>query len=146
MTMLSKALQICVNAHNNQFDKAGQPYALHPLKVMYLLKSVDEELQAIALLHDVIEDTSTTYRDLLEAGMSERVINGVRALTKQRGQSYEDYKESVFANVDAMRVKLADLRHNSDLRRLKGVSERDIARTATYHVFASEIQERLRNA
>lgn len=141
--MLGKMLVIATNAHQGQFDKGNQPYILHPLKVMHYLKSEDEELQCIALGHDVIEDTSVTYQDLRDAGISERVIEGIRALTKIPGQTYEEYKEAVFANEDAMRVKLADLRHNTDIRRLKGISDKDIARMVKYQTFFMEIKIRL---
>ena len=141
--MLGKMLVLATNAHAGQFDKGGLPYILHPLKVMHYVKSDDEELQCIALGHDIIEDTDTTYRDLREAGMSQRVIAGIQALTKQPGQTLEEYKDGVFANRDAMLVKLADLRHNTDVRRLKGVSERDIARMARYHQFHMEIKAKL---
>jgi (p)ppGpp synthase/HD superfamily hydrolase len=112
---------------------------------MHYLKTDDEELMCMALGHDVIEDTSVTYKDLREAGLSERVIEGIRALTKQPGQTYDEYKQGVFANKDAMRVKMADLRHNTDIRRLKGVSEKDLARLAKYHMFYLELQTRLEN-
>jgi guanosine-3',5'-bis(diphosphate) 3'-pyrophosphohydrolase len=141
--MLNKMLILMVNAHAGQFDRGGNPYALHPLKVMHYLKTDDEELMCIALGHDVIEDTSTTYADLREAGMTERVIEGIRALTKQPGQTYDEYKAGVFTNRDAMLVKCADLRHNTDIRRLKGVSEKDIARMAKYHQFYMEIKAKL---
>jgi guanosine-3',5'-bis(diphosphate) 3'-pyrophosphohydrolase len=141
--MLDTMLVIVTNAHHGQFDKGGNPYILHPLKVMHYLKSDDEELMCMALGHDVIEDTKVTYKDLREAGITERVINGIRALTKQPGQTYDEYKQGVFENEDAMRVKLADLRHNTDIRRLKGVTEKDIARMAKYHTFYLEIQSKL---
>lgn len=141
--MLDKMLVLCTNAHHGQFDKGGRPYILHPLRVMSFLKTDDEELQCIALGHDVIEDTKTTYADLRAAGISERVIEGIRALTKVPGETYEEYKERVFASHDAMIVKSCDLRHNSDIRRLKGVTEKDIARIAKYHTFYLEIQARL---
>jgi len=141
--MLAKMIVIATNAHAGQFDRGGNPYILHPLKVMHYLKSDDEELQCIALGHDVIEDTAVTYKDLKESGISDRVITGIRALTKQPGQTYDEYKEGVFASEDAMRVKMSDLRHNTDIRRLKGVSEKDIARMAKYHQFYMEIQCKL---
>jgi len=141
--MLAKMLVIATNAHDGQFDRGGNPYILHPLKVMHYLKSDDEELMCMALGHDVIEDTSVTFKDLREAGISERVIEGIRALTKMPGQTYEEYKEGVFANKDAMKVKMADLRHNSDIRRLKGVTEKDIARIAKYNKFYLELRDRL---
>ena len=143
--MLAKMLVIATNAHAGQFDKGGNPYILHPLKVMHYTKSSDEEIQCIALGHDVIEDTSVTYKDLRDTGISERVISGIRALTKLPGQTLEEYKEGVFANPDSMIVKSADLRHNSDIRRLKGVTEKDVARIAKYMQFYSEIQEKLAN-
>jgi len=141
--MLAKMLVIATNAHDGQFDRGGNPYILHPLKVMHYLKSDDEELMCMALGHDVIEDTSVTFKDLREAGISERVIEGIRALTKMPGQTYEEYKGGVFANKDAMKVKMADLRHNSDIRRLKGVTEKDIARIAKYNKFYLELRDRL---
>ena len=141
--MLAKMLVIATNAHAGQYDKGGLPYILHPLKVMHYLHSDDEELQCIALGHDVIEDTSVTYKDLRDAGISERVIVAIRALTKLPGQTLDEYKEGVFDNPDAMKVKLSDLRHNTDIRRLKGVTEKDIARMAKYHQFFMEIQAKL---
>jgi (p)ppGpp synthase/HD superfamily hydrolase len=130
--MLDKMLLIVTNAHHGQFDKGGSPYILHPLKVMHYLKTDDEELMCMALGHDVIEDTKTTYAELREAGISERVISAIKCLTKQPGQTLEEYKDVIFSNTDAMRVKMADLRHNSDL-----------ARMAKYHMFYLEIKARL---
>jgi (p)ppGpp synthase/HD superfamily hydrolase len=138
--MLDKAIHLATNAHHGQFDKGGKPYILHPLRVMSFIKTDDEELQCIALLHDVVEDTDVTYSDLGAAGMSLRVIEGVQALTKQKGYSYETYKQQVMANRDAMMVKMADLRHNTDIRRLKGVAEKDIKRMAKYHEFYVELK------
>ena len=89
--MLATMLVIATNAHDGQYDKGGAPYILHPLKVMHYLKSDDEELMCMALGHDVIEDTPVTYKDLRDAGISERVIIAIRALTKQPGQTYEEY-------------------------------------------------------
>ena len=137
--LLNKMLVLATNAHAGQYDKGGKPYILHPLKVMHYLKSEDEELQCIALGHDIVEDCGVTYADLREQGFTDRVVAGIRAMTKVAGETYEDYKEKVFANEDAMRVKMADLRHNTDIRRLKGVTEKDIARVAKYHNFYLEI-------
>ena len=141
--LLGKVLVLATNAHAGQFDRGGKPYILHPLKVMHYLKTDDEELQCIALLHDVVEDTDTSWKDLEAIGCTERVLNAVRALTKLPGQTYDEYKETVFANEDAMRVKLCDLRHNTDIRRLKGVTQKDIERIAKYNRFFLEIQAKL---
>ena len=141
--LLGNVLVLATNAHRGQTDRGGRPYILHPLKVMHYLKSDDEELQCIALLHDVVEDTETTYQDLEDAGCTPRVLAGVKALTKVPGQTYDEYKEAVFANEDAMRVKMSDLRHNTDIRRLKGVTQKDLDRVAKYHVFYLELQCKL---
>jgi (p)ppGpp synthase/HD superfamily hydrolase len=141
--MLDRAIAFAARMHEGQFDKGGKPYILHPLAVMHMLQTEDVELQCIAVLHDVIEDTSADEWDLLDINMSDRVVSAVVALTKVYDQTYEDYKEVVFANRDAMRVKLCDLRHNSDLTRLKGVSEKDLTRAAKYAKFYHEIKERL---
>lgn len=141
--MLSQAIHIATTAHHGQFDKGGVSYILHPLKVLHYLKTDDEELQCIAMLHDVIEDTKVTYCDLIEIGISIRVVAAIRCLTKQPGQTLDEYKSAVFSNKDAMLVKLCDLRHNSDIRRLKGVTEKDLDRMAKYHRFYLEIQSRL---
>jgi GTP diphosphokinase / guanosine-3',5'-bis(diphosphate) 3'-diphosphatase len=143
LKMLSKMLVLATNAHDGQFDKGGKPYILHCLKVMEYLRSEDEELQCIALGHDLVEDTAVTYLDLWSAEFSARVINGINALTKRQEQTYEEYKAQVFTNRDAMLVKLCDLRHNSDIRRLKGVTDKDIARIRRYHEFYTQIKERL---
>lgn len=139
--LLNKMLVLATNAHSNQYDRGGNPYILHPLKVMHYLRSEDEELQCIALGHDIIEDTSVTYSQLKEEGFTDRIINGIRSLTKLPGLTYDEYKLQVIQNQDAILVKMADLRHNSDIRRLKGVTDKDIARVAKYHQFYIELQQ-----
>lgn len=131
--MLSDALVLAVTKHKDQFDKGGMPYALHTLKVMHYLKSEDMELMCIAVLHDVVEDTDVTFRDLTEKGFTPRVIDAVKLLTKMPGQTHIEYVEGIKSNRDAIAVKLADLRHNSDIRRLKGITDKDVARMKKYN-------------
>jgi len=141
-TQLAKMLTIAATAHENQFDKAGEPYLLHCLNVMLLLGEVNEEdLQCIALGHDLFEDTKITASFLKEKGFSERVIRGIQAMTKQRGQDYEEYKLQIKRNKDATKVKLADLTHNSDIRRIKEPGEKDFERTKRYRQFYTELLE-----
>ena len=142
--MLGKMIVFATNAHAGQFDKGGKPYILHPLAVMYLLDSNDEELQCIAVGHDIVEDCGVTYEQLRQEGFSERVINGIRLMTKIAGQTHQEYKEGIFSSIDAMLVKKADLKHNTDITRLKGAKEKDFARMAKYMVFYTEIEEKLR--
>ena len=140
MSQLGIAINIAVAAHEGQVDKAGKPYILHPLKVMHYTKSEDEEILAIAVLHDTVEDCKdVTWSSLYEAGLSDRVVAGVMSLTKLQGETYEQYKRKVKANPDAVIVKMADLRHNSDIRRIKGVTQKDIDRVAKYMAFYAEL-------
>ena len=91
----------------------------------------DEE-KAVAYLHDVIEDTELTLEDLREYGFSEEVLKAVDVITKEKGQDYQTYLYSVEENKLARVVKLADLRHNSDLTRLINITEKDIERKEKY--------------
>lgn len=130
--LLGKMLLFATKAHANQFDKGGNPYILHPLKVMHYCKTDDEELMAIALGHDIVEDCKVTYEELRNEGFTERVIEGIKSLTKVPGESHKDYLDKVMKNSDAVLVKLADLRHNSDIRRLKGLTQKDFDRMKRY--------------
>lgn len=140
--MLSAAIKFAAVQHDGQFDKQGAPYLLHVLKVMHYLKTDEEELNCIAVLHDVVEDTGATYQDLRAIGMSERVIDGVRILTKLPGQTKEEYLELVLSNPDTRKVKKCDLRHNMDIRRLKGFSDKDAVRLKKYSWMYSMIEEK----
>ena len=125
-----KAYEIAKRAHLGQVDKAGEDYIKHPEKVASFVKT-DEE-KAVAYLHDVIEDTELTLEDLNEYGFSKEVIEAVDIITKKRGEDYQSYLNSVKNNKLARAVKLADLRHNSDLTRLIKVTEKDIKRKEKY--------------
>ena len=142
--MLSIAIQIAVEAHAGQFDRAGKPYILHPLYILYKLRDEDEETQCIGVLHDSVEDNrKITYAYLRERGMSERVIEGVRCITKVPGETEEEYLDKVLSNVDTMKAKKEDLNHNSKLSRLKGVTEKDLDRNKKYQKMYFVINSRL---
>lgn len=139
---LDKMLVLTTTEFSGKFDKGGTPYILHCLKVMYYLKAEhDEELQCIGLGHDLVEDTNVTYVQLRSIGFSERVITGIRAMTKVPGETNDEYMDRIKACPDAIRVKLCDLRHNSDIRRLKGVTAKDVARLEKYHKMYLELKE-----
>lgn len=137
---LNKMLVLVATKFDGIYDKGGKPYILHCLAVMHKLRTEDEELMCIALGHDLIEDTDVTYQDLRDLGFSERVIHGIRCMTKVKGQTYDEYREQVKSNLDAVKVKKRDLSHNSDLRRLKGVTEKDILRAVKYMKFYDELK------
>ncbi|MFA6198982.1 MAG: HD domain-containing protein [Bacteroidales bacterium] len=145
--LLALAIKVATNAHDGQFDSTGLPYILHPLKVMAILNTKDELLNCIAVLHDVVEDTTVTLADLKHLGFPSIVIEAVDALSKRKtsGETYEEYKERVFNNYYAMRVKLADLTHNTDITRQKGIREKDLQCVLKYQIFYNEITIRLFN-
>ena len=125
-----KAYKIAKKAHLGQVDKAGEDYIKHPEKVASFVKT-DEE-KAVAYLHDVIEDTELTLEDLNKYDFSKEVLEAVDIITKKRGEDYQSYLNSVKKNKLARAVKLAELRHNSDLTRLIKVTEKDIKRKEKY--------------
>jgi hypothetical protein len=111
MGTIEKALQIAARAHEGQEDKDGQPYILHPLRVMNAVEG--QEARIAAILHDVIEDASVTTEDLRREGFSEAVLAAVDCLTHREGESYADYVVRCKGDDIARRVKLADLEDNS---------------------------------
>ncbi|MHA3042469.1 GTP pyrophosphokinase [Streptococcus sp. 517s] len=128
--MFELALSIATEAHRGQFDKAGIDYIEHPIFVASQVDS--EEEKAVALLHDVIEDSPFTAEELLLAGLPETVVAAVQILSKKKGQDYQTYLENVKSNPLARAVKLADLKHNSDLSRLETITDKDLERLEKY--------------
>ena len=129
-SMVDLALSIARKAHEGQLDKAGVDYIEHPI---YVASQVDtEEEKAVALLHDVIEDSPVSAKGLLQAGLPETVVTAVQVLTKKKEQDYQTYLETVKKNPLARVVKLADLEHNSDLSRLSSITEKDRERLKKY--------------
>ena len=129
-SMVDLALSIARKAHEGQLDKAGVDFIEHPI---YVASQVDtEEEKAVALLHDVIEDSPVSAEGLLQAGLPETVVTAVQVLTKKKEQDYQTYLETVKKNPLARVVKLADLKHNSDLSRLSSITEKDKERLKKY--------------
>lgn len=138
---LSKAILVAAIFHDGQYDKSGEPYLTHCLKVLHYLKADDEELQCIAVLHDIVEDTVIELSHLSDYGFSERITNGVFALTKQKDENYDDYIDRVMQNPDAVKVKMCDLRYNMDIRRLKSVTDKDMKRIEKYAKAYQKLKE-----
>src|ERR1035437_2145919 len=86
---LSTAIEIAAKAHSGQVDKAGESYILHPLRVMLSLTNDTERICAV--LHDVIEDTDITIEQLAKAGFSEETLNVISLLTRQKGETYNEF-------------------------------------------------------
>ena len=136
--MLERAIQIAAKAHEGQKDKAGQPYILHPLRVMLGTNSEIERICAV--LHDVIEDTPITLQILRDEGFAPEVLNVLDLLTKRKGESYDYFINRILTNETACRVKLADLADNMNLSRIQTPSEEDYKRVGKYQRAVSRIQ------
>ncbi len=119
--LVKKACDIAIEAHGGDADKGGWPYVLHPLFLAFQME--DEVSACVALLHDVVEDHGDKYGfEWLEAqGFPGEVLRPLRLLTHEKGANYGEYIRRISADPVAARVKLADLRHNTDLRRTDGV-------------------------
>ncbi|WP_277287137.1 HD domain-containing protein [Sneathia sanguinegens] len=130
MNKYELALKIATEAHKGQVDKAGVPYINHPLTVASLVDTEEEKI--VALLHDTIEDTNITEQDLLNYGFSNKIVEAVKLLTHNKNVPYMDYVAKIKDNELARKVKIADLTHNSDLSRLKEITEKDKKRYEKY--------------
>ena len=128
--MTKKALKLCFTAHKDQIDKSGMPYVFHPFHLAEQMQ--DEDSTIVALLHDVVEDTDYTLADLREMGFSAEVLEAIALMTHDEGVPYMDYVAAINPNRIARAVKLADLRHNSDMTRLSVVTARDEERAEKY--------------
>lgn len=128
--LLEKAIFIAVTAHKGQVDKGGNPYILHPIRVMVSVKTIEEKI--VALLHDVVEDSDITIDQLRNEGFSESTLEAVLLLTKSPGCSYEDYLRSIKSNSLALEIKKADLNDNLDNSRLSELTPSDYKRIDKY--------------
>jgi (p)ppGpp synthase/HD superfamily hydrolase len=131
LTLLERAIALALDAHHGQTDRYGRPYILHPLHVMLQMDSESEMMAAV--LHDVLEDTPLTLEALRDEGFPPDVLEAVRLLTHDAEKmSYQEYVRHLRPNPIAIKVKLADLRHNMDILRMDHVEEGDAARLEKY--------------
>ncbi|MGB2908369.1 MAG: hypothetical protein WBB73_14800 [Candidatus Aminicenantaceae bacterium] len=118
MADLDRALRIASDAHRGQKDRYGDPYILHPLRVMLHCRSESERL--VALLHDVVEKSERTFDDLNREGFASEVIAAVERLTKRPGEPYLDYIVRAREDALARAVKQADLQDHMDALLARG--------------------------
>ncbi len=130
MPGLEDAISLAAQAHRGHKDRANAPYILHPLRVMLRLESETERI--VAVLHDVLEDSDLTDRDLQKAGYPTEIVEAVRYLTRLKEEEYEGYIERVKGNTLAVRVKIADLEDNLNYERIKEPDEDDLKRYERY--------------
>ena len=137
--LTKKAMKLCYEAHKEQTDKSGLPYVFHPFHLAEQMP--DEKSTVVALLHDVVEDTPYSLADLRAMGFPEDVLEAIALMTHAKGTPYLDYVAALRSNPLARRVKLADLRHNSDLTRLDAVDEKALARVEKYRKAIALLEE-----
>ena len=127
--MLDKAIQMASKAHEGQVQLNGEPYILHPLRVMASVATIQEK--TVAVLHDVVEDTNITIEDIAEQ-FSPEITKAVYLLTKKYEVPYEEYIAGIKANKLARTVKLADLQDNMNITRLPFLGEKELVRLQKY--------------
>lgn len=115
MSTLDRAILIAAQAHHGQKDRYGQPYILHPLRMMMKMES--EIAKIVAVLHDVVEKSEWTLEDLKREGFSEQTVDAVDRLTKRNGEPYAMHLERARTSQLARKVKIADLEDNLDPER-----------------------------
>jgi (p)ppGpp synthase/HD superfamily hydrolase len=130
VNLLELALQIAVKAHDGQKDKSGEPYIFHPIRVMQRCSTPKAKI--VALLHDTVEDTDVTFKDLEAAGFDSGTLGTLRLVTHEKDVPYDEYIDALMHDPVAVEVKLADLEDNSDIRRLKDIGTKDVERLKKY--------------
>lgn len=131
--MLGRAIEIAVTAHAGQVDKGGRPYILHPLWVMDKVRHLGDDYMIVAILHDVVEDSSWTIEELIRFGFNQDTMYALSLLTHVKEVSYDDYIKAISTDPIAKAVKLRDLEHNTKVTRLKGLRKKDFDRLEKYH-------------
>ncbi|WP_434751572.1 GTP pyrophosphokinase [Paenibacillus amylolyticus] len=133
------AISIALQAHKGQIDKGGHPYILHPLAVMNRVETMEEKI--VAVLHDVIEDTDVTIEALREYGFSEEILTAIRLLTRSKEDTYEQFIEKTLMNPIARNVKIADIKENMNISRIKNPTEHDYNRLEKYKKAVERLEE-----
>lgn len=128
--MTKKTIKLMFEKHKDQVDKSGMPYVFHPFHLAEQMD--DEETTITALLHDIVEDTDTTFDDLRKLGFSDNVINALKLMTHDKNVDYFEYVKNISKNPIARKVKIKDLEHNMDTSRLDEVTDKDLERVKKY--------------
>lgn len=129
---LERAIEIAVSAHKGVKDKGGNPYILHPLRVMLSLNSEEEKI--VGVLHDVVEDAEDwTFEKLQDEGFSTQILEGLQSVTKtSEDENYDGFVQRALANAIGRQVKIADIKDNLDVTRLDILTEKDMKRLQSY--------------
>ena len=139
--LLNTAIGIAKTAHSGQKDKAGKPYIDHSLRVMNNLETTEEKI--VAVLHDVVEDTDITLDNLIAMGFPQSIIKAIDAITKRPEENDESYFARVKSNHLALRVKIADMQDNMDIKRIENPTQKDYQRLAKYQLIYPQLLAKL---
>lgn len=141
---LYKTLEIVLKLFNGKLDKSGIPYIVHLMKVYEGVSDYQEKI--ISLMHDILEDTNITVKELEEMGYTKEILDTLIILTKEKGEYYPDYIDRIINsnNIHALNVKLSDLKHNMDITRIKNPTVNDYERVSKRYLPAyNKIQLKL---
>jgi len=138
LILFERAIRIAVTAHAGQFDKAGVPYILHPLRVMNAVDTIDEK--TVAILHDTIEDTSVTDRFLLSEGLPQYIVDAILSVSRRKDEKYKDFIQRAKCNMIGRNVKIADMRDNCDLFRMHDLEDKHLSMVKRYHRSIKELE------
>jgi hypothetical protein len=138
MSALTRALVLAAQHHAGQKDKGGNPYILHPLRIM--LRASTEEERITALLHDIVEDTPLTLDDIKREGFDDKIVEAIDCLTRRQGETYDCFINRIKGNDLARRVKILDLEDNCDLSRIPNPTDVDKRRLEKYQKAISELK------
>ena len=129
---LERAIEIAVSAHKGVKDKGGNPYILHPLRVMLSLNSEEEKI--VGVLHDVVEDAEDwTFEKLQDEGFSTQILEGLQSVTKtSEDENYDEFVQRALTNAIGRQVKIADIKDNLDVTRIDILTEKDMKRLQRY--------------
>lgn len=126
-----KAMQIAIKVHKGQLDKGGNDYINHPVRVERMCTCQEDRL--VALLHDTIEDGDITADYLLMQGFPREIVDAILSVSRNKDEDYFDFIQRCKVNPIGCRVKIADLKDNMDITRLKELTDKDIERLKKYH-------------
>ncbi|MEO0591017.1 MAG: GTP pyrophosphokinase [Pseudomonadota bacterium] len=128
---LERAIEIAVAAHKGARDKGGQPYILHPLRLMMAMP--DDAHKTVAVLHDVVEDSDWTFEALADEGFTPEIIAALQSVTRtNRYEPYMDFAARAKADPIGRVVKIADITDNLDVTRIGELSDKDLERINKY--------------
>lgn len=139
---LDKAIAITSGAFEGEFDKGGHPYIQHCLHVMHQVKHLGIQAQIAAIFHDLLEDHPELWsaQALIEEGFDPHTVEIVVLMTHKKGEAYMDYIRRLSVSSIGIAIKMADLRHNSDIHRLRGLTDKDFDRLKKYFIAYSYLR------